>query len=265
MSFDKLYKDKNGFIYYWYGASMLLLKDLKSEIHKHFPIEIYIGLDADFEINFGDGWSKCRAVVIDSNQPHQLVGGRGCVAFFLLDPIICNLNKVQSDIFSDRKYYVPDRDTVFSLIERINEFKLYPRVTNDAKNLTDEVVFTFFNYRSCNKEMDSRIEKVLNVLDDIPEKKTSSLELAQLVNLSESRLAHLFKSETGTPIRRYLLWLRLRKAIKIILRGQSFTTAAHESGFSDSAHLSRTYRQMFGISPSDLLKPYQAIEIFLNN
>lgn len=63
------------------------------------------------------------------------------------------------------------------------------------------------------------------MLEDIPGKKISSQELAHLVNLSENRLAHLFKEQTGTPIRRYLLWLKLREAIKIILQGESFTTA----------------------------------------
>lgn len=251
---DKLYNDKKGFIYYWYGSSMLLLKALRSEMHRHYPVEIYIGLDDDFEINFGDGWNECRAVVIDSNQPHQLVGGGGCLALFLLDPNFYNLNKIQKEIFSDKKYFEPDSDLIFSLIEKINRYKAYPRTCSDAKNLTAELVFSLFNLDSYNKEIDLRIKILLNILEDIPEKKISSQELAQSVSLSESRLAHLFKEQTGTPIRRYLLWLRLREAIKIILKGESFTTAAHESGFSDSAHLSRTYRQMFGISPSNLVK-----------
>jgi AraC-like DNA-binding protein len=36
--------------------------------------------------------------------------------------------------------------------------------------------------------------------------------------------------------------------------GRSRTEAAHETGFADSAHLSRTFRQMFGISPAMLIR-----------
>jgi AraC-like DNA-binding protein len=34
--------------------------------------------------------------------------------------------------------------------------------------------------------------------------------------------------------------------------GASLTEAAHAAGFSDSAHLSRTFRRMFGVSAASL-------------
>ena len=38
------------------------------------------------------------------------------------------------------------------------------------------------------------------------------------------------------------------------MRGASLTEAAHLAGFADSAHLSRTFRAMFGVAPSLLFK-----------
>ena len=38
------------------------------------------------------------------------------------------------------------------------------------------------------------------------------------------------------------------------MRGSSLTEAAHEAGFADSAHLSRTFRATFGIAPSFLFE-----------
>jgi AraC-like DNA-binding protein len=32
--------------------------------------------------------------------------------------------------------------------------------------------------------------------------------------------------------------------------GASWTDAAHEAGFADSSHLTRTHRRMFGIEPT---------------
>jgi AraC-like DNA-binding protein len=58
----------------------------------------------------------------------------------------------------------------------------------------------------------------------------------------------------GIPLRRYLLWLRLIKGIKVALEGVSLTSAAHKVGFSDSAHFSRTFKEMFGLTPSELFK-----------
>jgi AraC family transcriptional regulator len=79
--------------------------------------------------------------------------------------------------------------------------------------------------------------------------------LAQAVHRSPSRLAHRFREATGVPLRRYVLWCRLRSAVEAVMRGSSLTEAAHVAGFADSAHLSRTFRATFGVAPSLFFKP----------
>jgi AraC-like DNA-binding protein len=73
------------------------------------------------------------------------------------------------------------------------------------------------------------------------------------VFLSPSRLTHLFAQEVGLPFRRYVLWRRLTRAMLLISRGGSLSTAAHASGFADAAHMTRTFHQMFGMNPKTLL------------
>ena len=70
--------------------------------------------------------------------------------------------------------------------------------------------------------------------------------------LSAGRLRHLFVEQTGLPFQTYLLWLRLMKAIESIVAGATLTGAAHDAGFADSAHFSRTFRRMFGVAPASL-------------
>ncbi|NVN52939.1 Transcriptional regulator, AraC family [Mycolicibacterium hippocampi] len=80
----------------------------------------------------------------------------------------------------------------------------------------------------------------------------SGTELAAQVGVSVSRLTHLFTEQVGIPLRRYVLWTRLRIAITRVQAGDDLTGAAHGAGFADSAHLSRTTREMFGLAPSVL-------------
>ena len=77
-------------------------------------------------------------------------------------------------------------------------------------------------------------------------------DIAREVHLSPSRLSHVFQDATGIPVRRYVQWCRLRAAVEAALQGRSLTEAAHEAGIADSAHLSRTFKAMFGIAPSAL-------------
>lgn len=99
------------------------------------------------------------------------------------------------------------------------------------------------------RALDSRIAALQEKLRTLPDKRATLGEIAAELGLSESRLTHLFKQETGVSFRRYLLWLRLGDAMARALSGAPLTEAAHASGFSDSAHLSRTCREMFGINP----------------
>jgi AraC family transcriptional regulator len=50
-----------------------------------------------------------------------------------------------------------------------------------------------------------------------------------------------------------VLWTRLNEAIQIAMAGRSWTEASHAAGFADSAHLTRTFRRMFGMNPAALV------------
>jgi AraC family transcriptional regulator len=78
-------------------------------------------------------------------------------------------------------------------------------------------------------------------------------DVAASAALSPGRFRHLFVRETGAAFRPYVLWLRLNVAIECAMRGGSWTEAAHEAGFADSAHLSRTFKRMFGMNPATLV------------
>lgn len=78
-------------------------------------------------------------------------------------------------------------------------------------------------------------------------------ELAAAVGLSESRLRHLAREQLGVPLVRLRWWFQMKRAAAVLRAGGDLSTAAHDAGFSDSAHFTRTFRRMFGFAPSQLL------------
>ena len=84
-------------------------------------------------------------------------------------------------------------------------------------------------------------------------------DLAAALSLSVDRLGRLFSAESGMQLRSWLKWQRLQAAIALALAGEDLTRAAHGAGFADQAHLTRTMRATFGISPSSLFDRHRTV------
>nr|MBV6628673.1 helix-turn-helix transcriptional regulator [Oceanococcus sp. HetDA_MAG_MS8] len=76
-------------------------------------------------------------------------------------------------------------------------------------------------------------------------------DLAARMNLSTSRVQHLFLRELGVGFKRVQHWARFRIAVQAVGQLGTLTDAALEGGFSDSSHFSTAFRSMFGISARD--------------
>ncbi|MEU0670652.1 AraC family transcriptional regulator [Streptomyces lavendulocolor] len=79
-------------------------------------------------------------------------------------------------------------------------------------------------------------------------------ELAAAVGISPSRLGHLFADQLGLAYPAWRRWMCLRRAVEAVRAEATLTDAAHEAGFADSAHLSRTCRAMFGLTPTEAMR-----------
>ena len=99
---------------------------------------------------------------------------------------------------------------------------------------------------------DARIAATLRSIDLDPSAFSGISTAARVAQLSVSRFQSLLRETTGVPFRRYRLWRRMVLVMRSLSEGQSLTNAALDGGFSSSAHLSSTFRAMFGIAPSTL-------------
>ncbi len=106
---------------------------------------------------------------------------------------------------------------------------------------------------SAEPPLDARVAHVLRMLRGAAGAQPLSLQgLAAQACLSPSRLTHLFSEQTGQSIKRYLLWTKIRRAAPLLLAGTPLTECALAGGFTDAAHMSRTFQRYFGRPPSFL-------------
>jgi AraC-like DNA-binding protein len=130
-----------------------------------------------------------------------------------------------------------------------------------ASQALDQIIERLAGPIGTSGELHQRVQQALNVIHETPGRDLTLEFIARRVFLSESRISHLFKAEIGIPIQRYLLWYKLAQAAFNIGKGMSLTTAAEEAGFADSAHFSRSFRVMFGLTPSQILKRSRHVQV----
>lgn len=111
--------------------------------------------------------------------------------------------------------------------------------------------------------LDSRIVRVVELIKADVACNQSIAYLAEQVGLSVPRLSQLFRQKIGIPIRRYRQWHRLFVTTVGVARGMTLTDAAMVAGFTDSAHLTHTFRSIMGLKPSAVLAHAQAQRIRL--
>lgn len=99
--------------------------------------------------------------------------------------------------------------------------------------------------------MDQRVQIVRSAIEKDCRRAWTITSLAKLVNLSPSRLRHLFKSETGITPNQFIKEMRLSEAEKLLrttfLRVKEIMNRV---GFLDESHFGHEFKKTYGVSPS---------------
>jgi len=100
------------------------------------------------------------------------------------------------------------------------------------------------------RTLDPRIQSLIERIATRPADDHSVGALAETAHLSLSRLAHLFKAETGQSPVRFVQETRLKEAAKLIeLTPAPVAEVARKVGFQSPFHFSATFRERYGMSP----------------
>jgi AraC family transcriptional regulator len=79
-------------------------------------------------------------------------------------------------------------------------------------------------------------------------------DVAQAAGVSPAYLTTVFTRVEGTPVHRYLLRLRLARALVDVPHTNDLTRLAYDLGFSHHSHLTAAFRRAFGCTPSRFRK-----------
>ncbi len=247
--------------YLWEGGWIAISKaSTVFPPHSHHAVQIILSLNVPVLIHAGDGeWRSVRGAIVRADAPHSLDPCGAVVVFLYVDPESREGRWLSRSLQGPITTVAPEQFE--SSLARLQLFWERPPNASEMTELVVSLVGSLCVGPPPARRMDERVTRVLELIRQNHAARIPLDDVAAKVFLSPSRLAHLFGEEVGLPFRRYVLWRKLTRAMLLISRGNSLSTAAHTSGFADSAHLTRTFHQMFGMNPKALLGRGELYEI----
>lgn len=94
------------------------------------------------------------------------------------------------------------------------------------------------------------VAAVVQAIHADPMRRMPQAELARRLGIERTQALRYFKAATGQSFRQFKLWSALQYATQQMAEGALVRTAAMDAGFADTAHLSRVFRRLFGLTPS---------------
>jgi AraC-like DNA-binding protein len=224
-----------------------------SAAHAHHAMHVIVALDGELAYRAGARGPMQRAagVITAPDVVHSIdaVGREILLVFF--DPESAHGGALLAHVDDVRALDGAARDALLAISRDPMAI-----MTTGGDAWTARLLSLFAEPAPPPRSVHPRVRKLLRLLPTLPPDADTSLDaLAARVGLSPGRLMHAFTASIGTPLRPYLTWLRLQRAAAAIASGAPLSDAAHGAGFADAAHMTRTFRRMFGVTPSSLRSP----------
>ena len=238
-------------LYVWHDRFLYVGPSKATTSHRNHAAALLAAPGAHLRVMLADGTELCdEAVYIPSGVEYATMAVDVVIAALFWEPESASFRAaVVTGADTPRAFSFPHscHGAVHSLQQPATSPAEANRIIERLFGISGSTSFTA-------PTLDARVESALAFLKDSPQHYGSIEALAAKVHLSPSRLAHVFKQEVGVPVRRYVLWTKMRRALDLAIAGESLTSAALSAGFADSSHLSRTVRSMMGIAPEYLFR-----------
>ena len=244
-----------GQVLLWSGGSLWIGRDAgRVESHAHHAIQIALAMDSHLRLAPGDGvWREHRGAVVAPHRPHRFDGCGLRTAMLFVEPETAP-GRALLDRYGTCDVTDLAADIAESLVAPLRRAYDAGVAREALIALGKEAVAVLAGSWSPGAGVDPRIGRAIAWVRSRLDGPIALKDAADVAHLSPSRFRHLFVAQTGASFRAYLLWARVETAVGAAMEGRSWTTAAQEAGFADSAHLSRTCRRMFGFAPAALVK-----------
>lgn len=153
-------------------------------------------------------------------------------------------------------------DWLFHVFKRVEELTKKEKIPDDDPRflipfsyLLEEIAYILESHVPIEKNLNkSKITDVLAYISAHLTEKLTLQDIASAVYISKTKLCTDFQKYMSVSVHQYIITERLALSVKLLRNGMSIEKIAQASGFRDAAHYIRTFKQVYGTTPSQFLK-----------
>jgi AraC-like DNA-binding protein len=232
----------------------LTAHNLTVEIHQHSAYQVVLSNDAPFTSTInGQVCKEIYGFLIKPQVTHLCVAEKGTLSVLNIEPY-SNVGLYLGERLEEEQDFI-----VFNSRDAVNHFFQIGTASFDISTIINALLA-----KVSVAEYDERVTKMVEYIKtNFFERDITPQTFTDLVFLSPSRLASLFKEQTGSSLSKYLLWTRLRQAIYVTLseKDKGLTDIAYDTGFYDLPQLNKYMHEMFGMPPIALKHNSDLIQV----
>lgn len=244
-----------------YGKNFIAISDrIEADCHKHWLLQMFLSSHKNLNIEVNGQRIFCNAILVNIDTPHMFYTEGESHFTMLIDPTT-ELGCMMRGLLMNHPFYIFPHEETIVMQRAFKEASIQNR-NADFLSLVQSIILQFTYNDVVN--FDNRVMKVLSLLNDrVYEEKFHGIKyFSKEAGLSESRLSHLFKEETGVPLKSYIVLSKLQRAYESIFNGQPITTAALNAGFDSPSHLAYTNKMMTGMSATNIIKDSEFLKAY---
>jgi AraC-like DNA-binding protein len=220
-----------------------------NRMHAHHALQLVLAPFGTVTVSvLGNGDLTAAGLLIDADLPHRVWSGHALVLFV----------DRESQLGEAMAHACVQGLRVLTPQERAAVLGVWPHSTSANLGALLAALGMNASPRAATGERTNRLRRLLDSLPGRSDLRITLSTLASEAALSPSHFRHRVREIVGMPLRPYLRWLRLRRAMMSAAGGADLSRAAQDAGFADAAHLTRTMQRHFGVPPRAILAALRA-------
>lgn len=248
-----------------------IIRNMDEDMHLHPEVELLYVMDGELEVTVHEKEYRLKrndVILINSSLRHAAVsGGKNILCRVAYDyQVITDMVRHANSIFLCNS--VIDQEKSYEQLRELFQELVYLEVLYPHKSesyrysllyrLLDQLIENFMMERPAGQlhskeyQDDGKLQEIIRYVYQNFQEVVSLSALADQMYLSKSTLSRFFKKQTGVYFAEYVNQIRLNYAVRELLYSErNITKIAMNCGFSTTSVFDKTFRENFGMPPTE--------------